>query len=129
VLAMNLTEGERIALIAVLGSSIPALIGLLGIYVQNRRNTKSQRGDHAATAAKIDAMALDMADVKTDMRDVKGDVRDMKEVQRSHGDRLGHLEKWHAVADANAQTRADLAEQAAEAKTRKTRTTRKATPT
>ena len=87
-----LTETERIALIAVLGTTIPALLGLLGIYVQNRRLSNDQRSDHANTARKVDELVTGQAEIKADLRDVKDEVR-------SHGDRLRSLEHWNVVQD------------------------------
>lgn len=86
------TETERLALIAVLGTTIPALLGLLGIYVQNRRLSNAQRDDHANTARKVDDLVLGQAEIKADLRDVKDEVR-------SHGDRLRSLEHWNVVQD------------------------------
>ena len=86
------TESQSIALIAVLGTTIPALLGLLGIYVQNRRLSAAQRTDHANTASKVDDLILGQAEIKADIRDVKDEVR-------SHGDRLRSLEHWNVVQD------------------------------
>lgn len=86
------SETERIAMIAVLGTTIPALLGLLGIYIQNRRLSRDQRADHANTASKVDELVLGQAEIKSDLRDVKDEVR-------SHGDRLRSLEHWNVVQD------------------------------
>ena len=86
------TESQSIALIAVLGTTIPALLGLLGIYVQNKRLSNAQRHDHASTALKVDDLILGQAEIKADLRDVKDEVR-------SHGDRLRSLEHWNVVQD------------------------------
>ena len=86
------SETERLAMIAVLGTTIPALLGLLGIYVQNRRLSNAQRDDHANTAKKVDDLVIGQAEIKADIRDVKDEVR-------SHGDRLRSLEHWNVVQD------------------------------
>ena len=87
-----LSENQSIALIAVLGTTIPALLGLLGIYVQNRRLSNVQRDDHASTAKKVDDLVVGQAEIKADIRDVKDEVR-------SHGDRLRSLEHWNVTQD------------------------------
>ena len=87
-----LSETERIALIAVLGTTIPALLGLLGIYIQNRRLSNDQRSDHANTARKVDELVSGQAEIKADIRDVKDEVR-------SHGDRLRNLEHMTITQD------------------------------
>jgi len=93
------SETERIALIAVLGTTIPALLGLLGIYVQNRRLSKDQRADHANTAAKVDALVLSNDEMAQNVREVKADLRDVKDEVRSHGDRLRNLEHMTITQD------------------------------
>ena len=102
-----MSEGVQVAMIAVLGTTIPALLGLLGIYVQNRRLSNAQRDDHAATATKVDALVAGQAEIKADLRDVKDEVR-------SHGDRLRHLEHWNVLKDENTtvqDTLTDIADQ------------------
>jgi low affinity Fe/Cu permease len=87
-----LSENLSVALIAVLGTTIPALLGLLGIYVQNRRLSNVQRDDHANTAKKVDDLVVGQREIKADIRDVKDEVR-------SHGDRLRSLEHWNVTQD------------------------------
>jgi hypothetical protein len=77
---------------AVVGSCLVFLLGVAGLYVQNRRGINSQRGDHAATASMV-------REIHADVREMKADVMDVKAEVRSHGDRLRRLEHMTAVQD------------------------------
>ena len=92
---------------AVVGAVLVFVASMVGLYVQNRRNTTAQRADHAATADMV-------REIRDDMRDVKSDIRDVKDEVRSHGDRLRHLEHWNVVKDENTQVQdalTDIADQ------------------
>ena len=97
------TEAEA----AVVGAVLVFVASMVGLYVQNRRNTTAQRADHAATADMV-------REIRDDMRDVKSDIRDVKDEVRSHGDRLRHLEYWNVMKDENTtvqDTLTDIADQ------------------
>jgi hypothetical protein len=62
------------------------LIGTLaGLFVQNRRNFRDNRADHADTSAKVDRLLEAQGDIAADVREVKAEVR-------FHGERLRVLE-------------------------------------
>jgi len=75
-----------------IGAILVFAAAIAGLYVQNRRNTNSQRGDHAATAEMV-------REIRDDQREMKADLRDVKDEVRSHGDRLRNLEHMTAVQD------------------------------
>ena len=84
---------------AVIGSCLVFLLGIAGLYAQNRRaiteskkQSDAQRGDHAATADMV-------REIRDDQREMKADLRDVKDEVRSHGDRLRNLEHMTAVQD------------------------------
>ena len=77
---------------AVVGSCLVFLLGVAGLYVQNRRGINSQRGDHAATASMV-------REIRDDQREMKADLRDVKDEVRSHGDRLRSLEHMTVTQD------------------------------
>ena len=89
---LSFTESENVALIAAAGTALAGLLGIAGLYLQNRRNTNAQRGDHAATASLV-------REIRTDQLEMKADLRDVKDEVRSHGDRLRNLEHMTAVQD------------------------------
>ena len=67
------------------------------------RQSNKQRGDHAATAAKVDQLLTGQDEIRADLRDVKADVREVREEQRQHSDRLGRLERMDATLTATEQ--------------------------
>ena len=77
---------------AVVGSCLVFLLGVAGLYVQNRRGISSQRGDHAATASIV-------REIHSDVREMKADVMDVKAEVRSHGERLRSLEHMTITQD------------------------------
>ena len=77
---------------AVVGSCLVFLLGVAGLYVQNRRGINSQRGDHAATASMV-------REIHSDVREMKADVMDVKAEVRSHGERLRSLEHMTITQD------------------------------
>ena len=84
---------------AVVGSCLVFALGIAGLYVQNRRGITSQRGDHAATAAKVDQLVVEAAEAREDRREMKADIRDIKDEQRSTVGRLTNLERMVITQD------------------------------
>ncbi len=90
-----ITEAEA----STVGAFLVFVLGIAGLYVQNRRQSNAQRGDHAATAAKVDMLVADAAEARQDRREMKADIRDVKDEVRSHGSRLSNLERMTATQD------------------------------
>ena len=86
-----LTEAERVALIGVAAGAVPALIGFVGLYINQRRNSTAQRADHANTGIKVDDMYREFIDGKADVREIKSDVREIKGAQKHQHEVLGRL--------------------------------------
>lgn len=90
-----LTDAEA----STVGAILVFAAGMIALYVQNRRGISSQRGDHAATAAKVDQLVADAAEAREDRREMKADIRDIKDEQRSTVGRLTNLERMVITQD------------------------------
>lgn len=73
--------------------------GVIGLFVQNRRNTKAQRSDHAATADKVDKLVIAVEEMAESGREIRDDVREIKAEVRDHGQRLRSLEHLSVSQD------------------------------
>ena len=76
----------------IVGAVLVFVVSLGGLYLQSRRQSNAQRGDHADTAIMV-------REIRDDQREMKADLRDVKDEVRSHGDRLRSLEHWNVMQD------------------------------
>ena len=97
------------AVATVIGAALSFVLGVAGLYVQNRKVHRDNRKDQQETASKVSDLIDTVLDMRTDVREVKAEVRDVKDEVRSHGDRLRNLEHWNAVQDATDAVVADNA--------------------
>lgn len=92
---LAITEAES----STVAAFLVFIAAMAGLYVQNRRGINAQRGDHAATAAKVDQLVAGATEARDDLREIKADLRDVKDEVRSHGDRLRSLEHMTITQD------------------------------
>lgn len=80
--------------------SSPAVVAAVGAWTASRKARRSSEADHKIMAAKVDALAEDIGEVKAD-------VHEMRAEQNRHGQRLATIEGRFAdhLLERNGRTR------------------------